>query len=92
MNINEFAEELQTRFPLTLPFTVKYTKQKERGLCSFDGTTIEITIKPKMPRSITKETMIHEWAHARLICSAFTHDENWGREYSRIYQQIIGDV
>lgn len=92
MTLLELTDELQSRAPLTLDYSVRHQKQKERGLVSFDGGTIEITIKPNMPFNVTRETLIHEWAHARLICDAFTHSENWGREYSRIYQQVIGDT
>lgn len=84
-------KHLREQVPLSLPVSVRISPcpQKPDKLCgftTFDGAKLTIKIHPAQSYASAVETLIHEWAHARVICMGFEHKEAWGQEYARAYE------
>lgn len=68
---------------LTMPFS--------NGRCSHHI----IRIRPTLARPAVVDTLIHEWAHARVAerypFRTIDHGAAWAREYGRLYRLWIGE-
>ncbi len=56
------------------------------GHLTFDGESYLITISTRIDWEAQVESLLHEWAHVLTIESAWTHTDEWGITYAKIYR------
>lgn len=82
---------LQELVPLSIPVTVRVANcpqkpEKTSAMTTFDGARIHIRIHPQQSFCSAIDSLIHEWAHARVMCMGFEHKDVWGQEYAKAYE------
>lgn len=82
---------LNAKFPLAAEVKVRFKKQNHHGECCFDGRDFVINLKLDLTSYELQATLIHEWAHAKVIENSFSHDSNWGIMHAAIYRELYGD-
>lgn len=80
---------LKESAPLSMPISVRiceFSKEDKdfSGYTTTDGHGIRISINRKLNYQLATDALIHEWAHARRLCKAFEHGDDWGKEYARL--------
>lgn len=85
------VKRLKEHISLTIPVSVRFAavSQKPYKTCAittFDGATIHIRIHPQQSYASAVDALLHEWAHARVLCQAFEHGEAWGKEYAKAFE------
>jgi hypothetical protein len=96
------VRRLSRRLPLDRPVEVRVVRRIRAdanaegggwGQCDLrDGRYVIWVTRWRCP-GVMRETLAHEWAHARRWRSmaAKAHHDEWGREYARAYRVAIGD-
>ena len=83
---------LRKRFPVEQPVVVRRCQSKNNnGMTRFDGRTFRVRIASNQPRDSLIDSLLHEWAHVRMIDNAYRHDGQWGVVYAEIYNSWSND-
>jgi hypothetical protein len=88
----KLLRKLRTNFPIDGIVIVKRRKNKKNfGATRFDGRKYSICIDSGSSESCQVDTLLHEWAHVRMIDESFTHSNGWGIQYANIYDSWVKD-
>ena len=80
-------KQLREGFPISRRVKVRRRRiVKICGKSTFDGTMYYIEIDSGLMTESQVDTILHEWAHVRLMDAAFNHDARWGEMYASIYE------
>ena len=88
---------LRREFPLTYPVSVRRVSLKhDCGTCGFQSRPwpiFKIEIARNQCAALQRDSLLHEWAHARTWHWAKTlqddHSPVWGIAYARLYRRFL---
>ncbi len=99
-NARDLVRDLHKRLPVSLPVRFYFSKRlsefswSECELKGDPGRHFIIRVKPGMEWDVTRECIIHEWAHCRtwgaVQSLSSDHDAHWGIEYAATYREANG--
>jgi len=88
--IGDLLQQLALEAPTDRPVRVRLGSLRGMfGECSQGRGCYVIRLHSTLPRSIMRETLLHEWAHAMTWHEERHHGAAWGVNYARLLTLVF---